>query len=141
MEPPVAPTRMGATWEDVAFLKQRGKNLVTVESAQAFIDRMSSADYVEYLRDKFEASPKVPPAEVYKPRQGAETTEVLLHHPIQYGVLGKDRAVNNFKFSRGLHTLEVELAALFLTFKDPIGHRPIAEIPKPVESVKGTVTK
>ena len=101
-----------------------------MEEAQALIDKMPMLEYVKYLRDKIEGSPKSPGAEIYQPKIGVENIEILLNHPIHY---------DNFKFSRGLHTVEVEIAALFLSFKDPISHAPIAELPKPVGTVRGTV--
>jgi hypothetical protein len=127
-----APARPPATLQDVKFLKARGYKVSTLEDAQAFTDKLSAADFASYIRDRIDWTPKVSAAEVYKPREGAETVEVLLHHPIHH---------DSFKFSRGLHTLEVELAGLFLSFRDPVTHKPIAEIPKPAEPVKGTVTK
>ena len=127
-----ARTRPAATLQDMAFLKSRGQKIDSVEAAQAFIDKLDLLAYVDYLRDKIEGAPKTPDPGVYEPKGGVETLEVLLNHPIHY---------NSFKFSRGLHTLEVDLAALFLTFKDPISHKPIAEIPKPTGPVMGTVTR
>lgn len=127
-----ARTRPAATSEDVAFLQSRGEKIDTVEAAQAFVDGLGALAYVDYLRGKIEAAPKTPGTGVYEPKAGLETVEILLNHPIHY---------DNFKFSRGLHTVEAELAALFLTFKDPISRAPIAEIPKAAGPVRGTVTK
>jgi|GEM_PF-2106328 hypothetical protein len=127
-----ARTRLAATSQDVALLQSRGEKIDTVEAAQAFVDGLGALAYVDYLRGKIEGAPKTPGAGAYEPRAGVETVEIFLNHPIHY---------SNFKFSRGLHTVEAELAALFLTFKDPISRAPIAEIPKPAGPVRGTVTK
>jgi hypothetical protein len=55
---------------------------------------------------------------------------ILLKHPITH---------DSVEYSRGEHTLPESIADLFLKFKDPVSHGPIAVEPKPVEIVKGTV--
>ena len=123
-------TRTVATLQDVEFLKSRGEKIETLEAVQALIDEMPMLEYVKYLQGKIEGAPKTLGTGIYEPKAGVETVEIFLNHPITH---------DNCHFSRGLHTVEAELAALFLSYKDPINRRPIAELPMPTGPVRGTV--
>ena len=71
---------------------------------------------------------KAPAVEV---EAAVHNVEIELLHPIAH---------NGVLFGRGIHKLGADLAKLFLSFKDPVSKKPIAQIPKPAEIVKGTVT-